>query len=156
MSAEATVGPAILVNRVGKGTVLTFAGSPDFATASEHHIVEARRLIRSAVRFLDSKPRVQISAPVTVEAVVTDDAATRTLRVHLLAYNSPAQTIPAKDRPYVLPALIEEAPIYRVAVDLDRPIKRAAAWNKSTALKRRGQRVETMVNDIHEVLSLQY
>ena len=151
MSAEATVGPAILVNRVGKGTVLTFAGSPDFATASEHHIVEARRLIRSAVRFLDSKPRVQITAP-----VVTDDPAARTLRVHLVAYNSPAQTIPAKDRPYVLPALIEEAPIYRVAVDLDRPIKRAAAWNKSTALKRRGQRVETMVNDIHEVLSLQY
>jgi len=156
MSAEATVGPAILVNHLGEGTVLTFAGSPDFATASEHHIVEARRLIRNAVRFLSPKPRIQVTAPATVESVVTDDPATRTLRVHFIAYNTPPQTMPAKDRPYVLPALIEEAPIYPVAVELDRPIKRAEAWNKSTTLKRHGQRIEAMINDIHEIIVVRY
>ena len=34
LGATAPVGPAILVNQVGKGTVLTFACSPDFATAT--------------------------------------------------------------------------------------------------------------------------
>jgi hypothetical protein len=75
--------------------VLTFAGSPDFATASEHHIVEARKLLRHAVRFLNPQPRVEITAPANVEAVVTDGPANRLLRVHLLGYNSPPQTTPA-------------------------------------------------------------
>jgi len=86
MSADAPVGPAILVNRVGQGEVLTFAVSPDFATASEHPIVEARRLLCQAVRSLNPNPRIRITAPANVEAVVTDDAAARTLRVHLLAW----------------------------------------------------------------------
>jgi hypothetical protein len=50
LSARQVVGPAVLIHSVGKGTVLTFAGSPDFATASEHHIVEARKLFANAVR----------------------------------------------------------------------------------------------------------
>jgi len=156
MSAEAVVGPAILINPLGKGAVLTFAGSPDFATASEHHIVEARRLLRSAVRFLNPRPRVQITAPTTVESVVTDDPATRTLRVHFLAYNTPPQTTPLERRPYVLPALLEDAPINRVTVELGCPVKRAEAWNQFTTIKRNGQRVEATINDIHEVIVLQY
>jgi hypothetical protein len=44
MSADCPVGPAILVNRVGQGTVLTIAVSPDYATASDLHIVEARKI----------------------------------------------------------------------------------------------------------------
>lgn len=156
MSAEATVGPAIVVNHLGKGVVVTFAGSPDFATASEHHIVEARRLLRSAVRFLDPKPRVEITAPATVETVVTDDPRTRTLRVHFVAYNAPAQTMPAQHRPYVLPALIEEAPIYRASITLRDRLKSAKAWNPSTALARRANRVDLTINEIHEVVALKY
>jgi hypothetical protein len=92
---ESPVGPAVLINQHGQGTVLTFAGSPDYATASEHHLVEARRLLSEAVRFLHSSPRVRIEAPTTVETIVTDDADHRTLRVHLLGYNSPPQTMPS-------------------------------------------------------------
>jgi hypothetical protein len=156
MSADAHVGPAILVNHVGKGTVLTFACSPDFATASEHHIVEARKLLSNAVRFLNPAPRIRISAPVTVEAVVTDDPATRTLRVHLLGYNSPPQTTPAKERPYVLPGLIEDAPMYRATLILRDGLKSVKALNRSTDLKRRGNRVELTIEDIHEVIQCRY
>ena len=53
---------------------------------------------------------MRIRAPGTVEAVVTDDPATRTLRVHFLAYNAPPQTMPRQNRPSVLPALIEDTP----------------------------------------------
>ncbi len=156
MSADSPVGPAILVNALGKGSVLTFAGSPDFATASEHHIVEARRLLADAVRGLHPRPRVRITAPANVEAVVTDDPAARTLRVHLLAYNSTPQTTPAKERPYVLPGLIEDAPMYRVSVTFAGPFRKAAALARTTILKRRGRTLEATVADIHEVIVVRY
>jgi hypothetical protein len=156
MSADAPVGPAVLVNQVGRGTVLTFACSPDFATASEHHIVEARRLLRNAVRFLNPKPRVEIGAPANVEAFVTDDPAASTLRVHLLGYDSPPQTTMAKERPYVLPGLIEDTPQYRVTLTLRDHLKGAKTWNASSELRRRGNRVDLSVQDIHEVVVLKY
>jgi hypothetical protein len=156
LSADTPVGPAILLNQVGKGRVLALGASPDWATASDHHIVEARRLIRNAVRLLNPKPRVEISAPANVEAVVTDDPAARTLRVHLLGYNSPPQTTPAKNRPYILPGLIEDEPIYRASIALDRPIKQAAALGRSSELKRRGSRLDALVSGVHEVIILRY
>ena len=156
MSAEATVGPAILVNQLGQGTVLTFSSSPDFATASEHHIVETRKLLRDAIRFLDQTPRVEITAPATVEAVVTDDPAKRMLRVHFISYNSPPQTMPMKNRPYVLPGLIEDTPLFRAAITLRDQPKSVHAFNRSTELHHSGHKVELRVEDIHEVVTMSY
>ena len=65
-------------------------------------------------------------------------------------------TTPPKDRPFVLPVPIEDAPMYRVVIKSNPPLKRAEAGNKSTALKRRGQRVEATVNDVHAVVVLRY
>jgi hypothetical protein len=156
MSPDAPVGPAILVNEIGKGKVLTFACSPDYATASEHHIVEARRLLVNAVRFLHPNPWIRIIAPATVEAIVTDDPTSRTLRVHLLGYNAPPQTTPPKDRPHILPGLMEDAPMYQAIVELAEPIQRAIASNKSTKLTRHGRRLEIVVNDVHEIVIISY
>jgi hypothetical protein len=56
----------------------------------------------------------------------------------------------------VLPVPIEDAPLYRATLSLrDRP-KRARAFNKSTELRRSGHQVELRVEDIHEVVTLQY
>jgi hypothetical protein len=156
LSADSPVGPAILLNTVGKGKVLTIAGSPDWATASDHHIVEVRKLLANAVHLLNPSPRIRITAPATVETIVTDDPTTRTLRIHLLGYNAPPQTTPAKERPYILPGLIEDAPIYRVNLTFEQPVKRCTAFNKSTVLKRRGAQVTAVVEDIHEVVTVQY
>lgn len=156
MSAEATVGPAAVFHHVGKGTVLTFAGSPDFATAGEHHIPEARQLLSQAVRLLNPSPRLRISAPVTVEAVVTEDPAARTLWLHLVSYAAPPQTMPAERRPYVLPSLLEDTPLYRVAVELPASFKRASAFHPSTVLRRKGARLEARIENIHEVISIRY
>ncbi len=156
MSADTPAGPAVLVNRVGEGTVLTLAASPDFATASEHAIVEARRLLRNAIRRLHPKPQVRITAPANVEVVVTDDPDSKTLRVHLIAYNATPQTTPAKNRPFVLPGLVEDTPIFRVAVDLEVDLQGVAALNPRTTLVSQERRVEATVEDIHEVLLLKY
>ena len=154
MSADSPVGPAVLINQVGKGTVLAFACSPDYATASEHHIVEARRLLANAFHLLNPNPRIRITAPVNVEAVVTDDPVERILRIHLLGYNSSPQTTPAKNRPYILPGLIEDAPMYRVALKFALPIKRASACNDSTYLKQIHERVAATISDIHEIITI--
>jgi hypothetical protein len=156
LSPRQVVGPAVLLNSIGKGTVLTFAGSPDFATAGEHHIVETRKLFANAVRLLNPNPRVRITAPANVEAVVTDDPTTRTLRVHFIAYNATPQTTPVKERPYVLPGLIEDAPMFRASIELRDGLKSAKALNRTTQLKKRGKRVELVVEDIHEIVQCRY
>ncbi len=156
MSPDTPVGPALLLNQVGKGEVLTFAASPDYATASEHAIVEARRLLVNAVRYLHPNPRIQITAPVTVQAVVSDEPETRTLRVHLLSYNIPPQTTPAVNRPYVLPGLIEDAPSYRTTITTSMDIREVTAFNPETRLSRRGNEIELIANDIHEIVLLYY
>ena len=156
MSADRPVGPAILVNKVGKGMVVTIAGSPGFATASEHAILEARWLFRNAVRYLHPDPVVSISAPANVESVVTEDTDARRVRIHLIAYNPTPQTTPAINRPHVLPGLIEDVPLYRVAATIKRPLNNARALGGSTRVTRRGQHIEALVEDIHEVLIIDY
>ncbi len=157
MSAESVVGPAVLLNRVGKGQVLTFAGSPDWATASEHHITEARQLLASAVRFLNPHPRVRVEAPTNIETVITDDAATRTLRIHFLGYNSPPQSIPAGARPFVMPALIETAPLFRAKVTLTDAPKSVSAFNPTTQLDQQANQVfQATIEDVHEVILVRY
>jgi hypothetical protein len=156
LSGDATVGPAILLNKVGKGTVLTFAGSPDWATASDHHITETRRLLASAVRLLNPTPRLLIEAPTNVQTVVTDDPTARTMHVHLLGYNAPPQTTPTKDRPYVLPVPIEDTPIYRTTLTLRDQLRNAQAFSQTTNLETSGNQVTLMVEDIHEVITLKY
>jgi hypothetical protein len=156
MSADKPVGPAVLINQVGNGTVLTLAASPDFATASEHPIVEARKLLHNAVRLLYPRSRLHISAPANVEVVVTDDPANRTLRVHLVAYNATPQTTPPRNRPYAIPGLIEDAPLYRVQLDLAQDAANVTACNPTTSIQYRGRRIEAIVEDIHEVIAIEY
>lgn len=156
LSARQVQGPAVLVHALGKGTVLTIAGSPDAAVAGEHHIVETRKLLANAVRFLAPAPRIRVDAPANVEVVVTDDAASRTLRVHFIAYNPTPQTTPVKDRPYVLPGLMEDAPMFRAGIQFRDGIRRVQALGKGTVLKKRGNRVEVTVSDVHEVIQCRY
>jgi hypothetical protein len=46
--------------------------------------------------------------------------------------------------------------MFRVTVESSRPLSRATALNRTTEIKRRGQKVEATVLDIHEVLLLNY
>lgn len=157
MSPDQVVGPAALVNTVGRGKVLTFACSPDFATASEHAIPEARALLAHAVRMLHPEPRVRVEAPVNVEAVVTDDPSTRTLRVHLIGYHAPPQTTPPKNRPYVLPALLENRPIFRASIVCRDPFIEATALDDTTDVRVVGdRRIDLLVEDIHDIVVIRY
>ncbi len=156
MSADQSVGPAILVNTLKKGRVVTFAGSPDYAVASDHHVTEVRKLFANVLRYLSSDFPVSIEAPANVEAVVTDDTTTRTLRIHFVAYNALPQSTPATNRPYILPGLSEDAPIFRVKIYSKKTLKGASAWSKSTVLNWSKTSAQATINDIHEVIRLKY
>jgi len=153
MSADAPVGPAVLVNTVGQGTVVYVPCSPDAATAGEHPVTEARRFVRNLVRFLDQDPLVQIEAPLNVQTVVTREK--DILRVHLLGYLAPPGCTPAENRPYALPNLIEDAPQYRARITMNAPIREAHALCAATELTLNDSTIDTFVNDIHEIIVIQ-
>jgi hypothetical protein len=79
-----------------------------------------------------------------------------TLRVHQLGYFAPPQTTPVEDRPYVLPALLEDTPAYRTTLVVRDRVRTARGLNATTEVRLRGNGLEATVNDIHEVLLIQY
>ncbi len=156
MSAGAKAGPAVLLNQIGKGRVLTLAGSPDVATSGEHRIVEARKLLASAVRALHPHPRLRIEAPAFVETVATDDPVSRQYRVHLIAYAPAPNTTPPKNRPYVLPGLIEDPPMYRARIHLSERPRSVLIGHKDARVEVKAETVEVLATDIHEVVTIEY
>jgi len=78
------------------------------------------------------------------------------MRVHLLGYNSPPQTTPARERPYVLPVPIEDPPLYRATFKLRDQPKAVTAFNRSTELHTSDHSVQLQIEDIHEVVTLAY
>ena len=156
MSAGQSVGPAVLINHVDKGLVVTCAASPDDASASEHAIAEDRILFYNLFRMLHPDSRITIDAPSNVEAVVTDDPESRQLRIHFLAYNATPRTTPQQNRPYVLPGLIEDLPIYRVKFATSAKIRGIKALNPSTQVRTVDGHVEATIEDIHEVIVIEY
>lgn len=156
MSPAAPVGPAILVNTFGAGTVITLACSPDAGFASEYRLPEQRLLIRNLLRALNPTPDIEVEAPLHVESVLTRDAPNRLLRVHLVGYLSPpACSGPGHSRPTV-PSLMEEAPLYRAKVRLRLPFVRVSALNPTTAITELADGIEALINDVHETLIVQY
>jgi len=155
-SADKPVGPAFLVNTYGKGKVVYLPSSPDAAIAGEYGMVEDRRIIRNAIRFLNPEPEIEIAAPLNVEAVVTDDAGKRMIRVHLIGYLSPPASTPSKNRPYLIPSLMEEPLTYTARIRLRRPIVQARPLNPSTDLTIDGPLIEVTVRDVHEAVLISY
>jgi len=60
--------------------------------------------------------------------------------------NSPGdpQTTAVKERPYAIPGLIEDAPVFRANIELRDGLKSVKALNRSTELKKRSRRVDAV------------
>ncbi|HNR31828.1 MAG TPA: hypothetical protein PKI11_13145 [Candidatus Hydrogenedentes bacterium] len=154
-SAGEPVGPAVISHRVGMGSVITLAVSPGAAIASEYRTVEARMLLRNAIRACSPEARVRIQAPVFVETVVSDDTAARILRVHCVAYVSPPGAT-SPNRPMILPDPVEDVPKYRIGVTCFGHYKNAEAVNSMTKLGGANGTVYADIEDIHEILLIHY
>lgn len=157
MSPSEPVGPAILVHSIPNGgKVVTIASSPDYSCATDHYLPETRRLLTQIIRQLNPNPPVQVTAPAHVETVITHEPDRKRYHVHYIAYNSVPQTTPAKDRPYVLPGLIEDTPMFRTRITTAWPIEKATSFNSNSTLPAHDKSVETVIEGIHETISIQY
>ncbi len=154
-SAGEIVGPAVIMNSVGQGLVATRAVSPGAALASEYRTVETRTLLRNVIDALNREPRVRIEAPRYVETVVSDDKDARLLRIHCVAYLTPPGTT-SPVRPMALSDLVEDVPIYRIAVDCAVAPKKAEALNPKTEISLSENTISALIEDIHEVLIIHY
>ncbi len=150
-SAGEPAGPAVLLHSVGQGKVLTLAVSPGAAAASEYRTVEARKLLRNALRILNPEPGVEIQAPLNIETVVTEDQGNHVLRIHCVGYLSPPGAT-APNRPNVIPDPVEDAPMYQITVRLKQPFTRVTGINPQTVIEHDGRRITATIHDIHEVL----
>lgn len=154
-SAGEHAGPAIIVNAMGEGNVVTLAVSPGAALASEYRTAESRILLRNAIDALQPQRRVRIEAPRHVETVVSDDPAARVLRVHCVAYLSPPGTT-SPTRPMLLPDLVEDVPLYRISVTCSVTPRDAEALNPKTEISLSNNVIDAQIEDIHEVLVIHY
>jgi len=160
-SAATAVGPAILVNHVGEGTVLTFATSPDQALWSDYALPETRRLLTGGIRSLLPQPLITVDAPAFVEAVVNHDSDRREMTVHLISYSPTPAPTPVRrsatvPRPYVFPGLIEDPAHFRAVIELREPVLGASAHNPSTRLTHDGNRVTVLIDDVHDAITVVY
>ena len=158
LSADTPVGPAILINSYGDGKVVYLPCSPDAAIASEYRTAEPRFLIRNAIRYLNPEPDVEVSAPLNVESVITEDEKNRILRIHLISYLSPAaSTGPGRPHSnFILPCPMEEAPIYRAKITVRRPFRDVSALSPDTQIEILSNGIELLVSDIHETIVMRY
>ncbi len=88
--------------------------------------------------------------------MITDDAERRILRVHLIGYVSPPACTPANNRPYVIPPLVEDPPMYEAEITLRRPIKAVRSFDPKTSLRLEKGLVAATIRDIHEVIAIEY
>ena len=156
MSADTPnpVGPAILVNEVGKGKVVTFACSPGQAATSEFHITEARQLLPNAVRYLLPEPLLTVEAPAFVESVVTREGSQA--RVHFIARVAPPAATPSTGRPAVLPTMMEDTPLFRVRARCKDPLKQVTAVSEKTTVQFSEREVTALIEGVHEVMLLEF
>ena len=151
-AAEA-IGPAILLNTLGKGRVLTFAVSPGMAAGGEYRTTEVRALLANAIRALLPKSDLSIEAPAYVETVVTRDGDGK-YRVHFNGFLTPPGSTDVK-RPWAIPELMVDTPLYRAEIHARGPIKSARGVNPSTEIEMDGDTASLLVNDVHEVIVLE-
>jgi hypothetical protein len=148
------VGPALLLNSVGKGRVLTFAVSPATAAGGEYRTVEARTLLSNAVKVLCANREVAVDAPAFVETYTTKDA-NGVMRVHFTGYLVPPGSTDAK-RPWAIPELMVDEPLYRARIRTDKPYRTARATLGTTALvEANPNQIDVTINMVHEVVVLE-
>jgi hypothetical protein len=162
MSPAESIGPAVLVNRLGKGAVVTVPASVDAAFADRFRSMEHRNLIANIVRHLNPSPPVVIEAPRNVETVVTQDAGGKRLLVQFLAWWAPptADIGPFEQGRRVLPPVMEETFEYSASVIVNRPFHAARASRHrppeapAARVHVAGNKITLSTRAIHEVLEI--
>ena len=149
MSPKQAVGPAVLVNRFGKGTVVCVPAAPDASWGAEYRMPEQRYLIRNIIRYLNPTPPVVVDAPSTVEIAVHKDGAERWI-VHFLS--GVAGGVYTRGlSPHSL-GPVQEARIYRASVTFGMRVKNVKVLGPTSQIRRKGRTIHLQTEEVHEAL----
>lgn len=143
---------ATYLNKHGEGTCVYFSFPCDAAYAGKHELPEHRLLLRNAVLAAGHKPLVRVAAPLIVETNILREG--KRVYVHLLAYSPirQANTLPDLNRP-IRPSLrMEEAPLFRAAIEVGQSFEGVQAANPRTEVVVKGQTITALIEDVHEVI----
>ncbi len=156
MSPEKSIGPAILLHRLGKGKVLCVAGCPDAAYVGQFRMPEHRYLIRNMIRNLNPEPLVRVDAPPQVEVVVARDSARKRLLVHFLShFGAPSSAGISFDKgTRVLPSVMEEELPFSARIHVSVPIRKASVAGADSSVKPCPEGLRLDTPRCHEVLIL--
>lgn len=154
LSADKVVGPAIFINRYGKGKVIYTACSPDAAWVSDYRMLEHRYLLHNLLRYLNPKPLVSVNAPANVEIMVSSDKRENRLFVRLVTFSSPATSVATRvgNGRRALPPPMEEPMYYKATVELGCKFSKVLTASGKTQLSRNGNQVQVNTSEIDEVL----
>lgn len=157
MSPGKIAGPAVFVNRHGKGKTILVPCMPDAAYIQRYRMTEHRNLIRNLIRYLNPNPEVVVLAPSSVESVITRDEGNRRLFVHLIAFAAPptATSAPFDKGRQVLPPVMEEPLEYNARIRVSRPFAKAAPASAGSNVQMRGGQITVSTKEIHEVITIQ-
>jgi hypothetical protein len=156
MSPGKVAGPAVFLNRHGKGKTILVAAMPDAAFIQRYRMPEHRCLIRNLVRYLNPTPELEVDAPHSVESVITRDRKSNRLFVHFLSFHAPptATSAPFDKGRQVLPPTMEEPLEYVARLAMNRHYARASALGAKTRLETRGPEIIVSTDEIHEVVEI--
>jgi hypothetical protein len=149
-SAWNTAGPAVLLNSYGRGKTAYLPLGVDAAYVGDYPSPEHRLLLRNLIRHLYPTPRIRVEAPLTVEAVLTEDAAKRRYLVHMIGCQG--TRVVGGMWSTVKPSMAEEPLIYRARIFLDRPIQRVSSLSEKTQIHREENTVALQIEDVHETV----
>jgi hypothetical protein len=158
MSPGSVLGPAVLVNQVGRGRVVCLPCQPDAAIAGDYRAPEHRNLIRNLIRFLNPDPPIIIRAPLNVEAVVTYDAGHERMIVHLIGFNAPPTSATGNFTTgrRVLPPVMEETLTYTASLFVREPFRRAYTVGHDSLLTTANNEIEITTSQVHETVVIEF
>jgi hypothetical protein len=158
MSPGQVAGPAVFVNRSGRGKTILVPAMLDAAYIQRYRMPEHRNLIRNLIRYLNPDPEVVVDAPHSVETAIGRDPQKNRLLVHLVSFAAPptATSAPFDKGRQVLPPMMEEPVEYVARIRVKRGFAKVSAASPASRVETfRGSQITVSTNQIHEVITIQ-
>lgn len=147
-----TVGSAMAVHALGKGKIVYFPVPLACQYSTPRALPDHRNLIRNALRHLYSVREVAVDAPVNVESVVMHGAKRGEYIVHMAGLWPRKNCKTYWQAPAPTTEVMEEPAIYKAAIRLNNPVRRARAHNAGTSVRVDGHTVHIQTGQVHEAV----
>lgn len=147
-----TVGSALAVHRVGKGSTVYFPVPIACQYSTPRALPDHRNLIRNALRHLYPAREIAIDAPVNVESVVMRGARDGEYIVHFAGLWPRKNCKTYWQAPAPTTEIMEEPALYNASIRLAKQVSHARAHSSATSVRVDGHTVRIQAGGVHEAV----